>query len=120
MTNCYGEAVRGSRNHVFGELVRVRRVATRPNEVASLMSHVSLTGTNSRGSAEPTGPPGLAVAKSTKVGLSIRRKRRVSFIGEYLTGRVLAGSLVRRSQLGVPRVCVCVCISMLGVPRGPA
>jgi len=42
MTNSYGKPFRGSRNRVHGELVTVRRAATRPNKDASLMSHVSL------------------------------------------------------------------------------
>ena len=42
MTNDYGKPFRGSRNRVCGELVMVRRAATRLNEDAPLMSHVSL------------------------------------------------------------------------------
>lgn len=54
MTNGYGKPFRGSRNSVRGELVTFRRAATRPNEGASLMSHVSRI-VDSRESAEPTG-----------------------------------------------------------------
>jgi hypothetical protein len=113
MTKHDKKTLRGSRSPVSREPVTARRDATRPNEVASLMSHVSLA-VHSREHAEPAG-----VAQNRRSEIhKVPQKRGAGWLHNTETWNSRENLCAictyrRRAKVGVGRSL------RPGVPRGP-